>query len=170
MDNLERYIAENRDLFDSSEPGEGHFDRFRERMDRVYGPRKRQFNNMMFMKIAAGILVLITGTLFIFDLTGKRTDKELSGDVQEAVNYYDNSAQDHLRSIRKLACCGQDSKSLYNMASGEINALDENARELKKTLAANPDDERVQSALIRNQQMKETVMKNMIRQMNQAKK
>ena len=116
---------------------------------------------------------------FIFDFAGNRirnyiqnnsSARELPADLQEAVSYYDDASANHLSKIRKLACCGQDSKSLYSMASGELDALDANARELKKACENNPGDERVQSALIRNQQMKETVMNNMIRQMKNAKK
>jgi hypothetical protein len=48
--------------------------------------------------------------------------------------------------------------------------LDANTSELTKAYRENPDDERITAAIIRNQQMKETITKNMIQQMNQVKK
>ena len=178
MDKFEKYVAENRNLFDDSEPPEGHFDRFRDKLEGQPVARIEMSRSLL-LKIAAGLLILLTVSVFIFDFAMNRirnnfqnnaSAKELPADLQEAVNYYDGVAASHLNKIRKLACCGQDSRSLYSMASGELDALDANARELKKACENNPGDERVQSALIRNQQMKETVMNNMIRQMKSAKK
>ena len=179
MDSLEKYMKDNRELFEDSEPPAGHFDRFAEKLDQQSVHHQVGMNRSFLLKIAAGLLILLTVTVFLFDFAAQKirnfaqndtSGKELPADLQEAVNYYDDAATNHLNNIQKLACCGQDSKKLFSVASGEMDALDANATELKKTLKGNPGDERVQSALIRNQQMKETVMKNMLRKMQNAKK
>lgn len=179
MDKLEKYVKEHRDLFEDSEPPAGHFDRFEGKLDSQLDNKGFALNRVFLLKIAAGLLILLTVTVFLFDIAVRRiskfaqdniSGKELPAELQEAVNYYDDAATIHLGKIQKLACCGQDTRNLYSMASGELDALDANATELKKTLKENPDDERVQSALIRNQKMKETVMNNMISKMKSAKK
>jgi hypothetical protein len=179
MDKLEKFVKENHELFEDSEPPLGHFERFEEKLDQQFGPVRVGMNRLFLLKIAAGLLILMTVSVFLFDFAAQRfrdysqntlSGKELPDELQEAVNYYDEVAAGHLNKIHTLACCGQDSKKLYSMASGEMDALDANAIELKKTLKENPGDERVQSALIRNQQMKETVMNNIIRKMQNAKK
>ncbi len=179
MDDLQKYVKENRELFEDSEPTEGHFARFEEKLGSQFDHHRLGMNRSFLLKIAAGLLILLTVTAFLFDFAAQKirnfaqnntSGKELQTELQEAVTYYDNAATNHLNKIQKLACCGQDSRKLYSMASGELDALDANATELKNTLKGNPDDERVQSALIRSQQMKETIMNNMIRQMKNAKK
>ena len=50
------------------------------------------------------------------------------------------------------------------MASAELRSLNTNSEELKKTLSENP-DERVQAAIIRNYQMKEKIMNELVDQM-----
>ena len=179
MDNLEKFVKENRDLFEDNEPPVGHFDRFEEKLDSQFGHQNVGINRSFLLKIAAGIIILMTVTVLLFDYAAQHISKyaqknvtgnDLPAELQEALTYYDDAATNHLEKIQKLACCGQDSRKLYSMASGELDALDANGTELKNSLKENPDDDRVQSALIRNQQMKETVMNNMIRQMKNAKK
>ena len=179
MDNLEKFVNENHNLFGDSEPPGGHFDRFEEKLDQQFGHHRVGMNRTFLLKIAAGLLILLSVTVFLFDFTADRirnfsqnsaSGKELPADLQDAVNYYNDAATSHLGRIQKLACCGQDKRKLYTIASGEMDALDANATELRGSLKENPGDERVQSALIRNQQMKETIMTNMIRKMQNAKK
>lgn len=179
MDKLEKFVNENLDLFDDSEPHAGHFARFEKKLDKATGHNQSHMNRGLLLKIAAGLLILMMVTVITFDFAAQRirnytqsavSGKGLPAELQEAVNYYDGLATNHLTRIQKLACCGQDSRNIYSMASGELDVLDANTAELKKTLNENPGDERVQAALIRSQQMKETVMNNMIRQMKNAKK
>jgi hypothetical protein len=178
MDKLEKYITENLEQFDSNEPPAGHFKRFEEKLDARFGHQKLIFTRSFVLRIAAVMMILLTVSVFVFDFATHRirnfslqaAGTEIPIDLQEAINYYDNTAADNLGKIQKLACCGQDTRSLYSMASGELDALDANAADLRKTLGENPGDERVQSALIRSKQMKETIMNNMIRKMKNAKK
>jgi hypothetical protein len=177
MDKLEKFIESKRDIFDDHEPSPGHFDRFREKLGMQPETEPREKSRFYFIRVAAVIIVLLTVSVFLFDFAirwipgfGGNTASagELPPDLQEAVSYYNETANTHLGRIQKLACCGQDSHKLYSIASGELTALDANTRELTQTLKEHPDD-RVKAALIRNQQMKETIMKNMIRQMSNAK-
>lgn len=173
MDKLENFISENRELFDDAEPLGGHFSRFEDKLDKQNEQPGGSFDKYFLLKIAAGLLILLTVSVYIFDFAANRFSKSLTGksktaivpaEMQDAINYYDDAASSKLGQINKLACCGQDTRKIYSMASAELRSLNENSEELKKTLSENP-DERVQAAIIRNYQMKEKVMNEVIDQM-----
>jgi len=67
MDKLEKFIVENRESFDDAEPMEGHFSRFGEKLNQETIPERFASNRMFFLKIAAGILLLLGVSVFIFD-------------------------------------------------------------------------------------------------------
>ena len=173
MDNLEKFITENRELFDDALPPEGHFSRFESKLDQQSLNSGRSFDRYFLLKIAAGLLILLTVSVYIFDFAADHLSKSLTGEnksgvvsteIQDAINYYDDAASTKLGQINKLACCGQDTHNVYSMASEELRSLNANSEELKKMLAKNP-DERVQAAIIQNQKMKEKVMSDLVDQM-----
>ena len=172
MDNLEKFIGKNRDLFDDEEPLDGHFERFEERLDQVNSGSDRSFDRYFMLMIAAGLLILLTISVFIFDFGANRISRGLSevntanvpNEIQEAINYYDAAASNSLKQINKLACCGQDTKNIYSMANEELKTLNANSEELQRTLQQNP-DERVKAALIQNNMMKEQVINELVNQM-----
>lgn len=173
MDNLEKFITENRELFDDALPPEGHLSRFESKLDQQNALPGRSFDRYFLLKIAAGLLILLTVSVYIFDFAANHLSKSLTGEnkaavvsteIQDAINYYDDAASTKLGQINKLACCGQDTRNIYSMASAELRSLNANSEELKKMLAKNP-DERVQAAIIQNQKMKEKVMSDLVNQM-----
>jgi hypothetical protein len=178
MDKLDKFIRENAGLFDDSEPDHGHFGRFSEKLDQDSRITAFRINRSLMLKIAAGILVLITATVLIFDIGMKRLSKSvemvntgtgLTNEMQDAMFYYDGETSSRLGEFNKLACCGEEKVNLNSMVSSELNSLDGNIAELKHALKQNPDNERLQAALIRNQQMKNEVLDNMINQMKKTK-
>lgn len=173
MDNLEKFLIENRELFDDAEPQAGHFCRFEEKLERQQPSSGVAVNKYFLLKIAAGLLILLTVSVYIFDFAAHHITKSLSGEnravvvpaeMQDAINYYDDAASTKLRQINKLACCGQDTRKIYTMANAELKSLNANSEELKRDLSKNP-DERVQAAIIQNHQMKEKVMNELVDQM-----
>ena len=174
MDKLEKFITENRGAFDDAEPLTGHFSRFEEKLDQQELHSGLGIDRNFLLKIAAGLLVLLTVSVYIFDFAAKRVTMSLSGEsrsailpaeMQDAINYYDDAAATKLGQINKLACCGQDTRKIYSMATEELNALNANSAELQKALSENPGNERVQAAIIQNHQMKEKVMNQVVSQM-----
>jgi hypothetical protein len=174
MDKLEKFIVENRESFNDAEPPEGHFDRFSAKLEREASYERFTGNRMVFLKIAAAILVLLTVSVFIFDfaadrfrerMSGKNTAVTLPADMQDAIQYYDNSAATKFNRIDQLACCGQDTRKIRMMAGNEMKQLDANSAELQKALSENPGDERIQAAIIQNHQMKDKMMNQVVKQM-----
>jgi hypothetical protein len=173
MDNLEKFLTENRELFDDADPQAGHFSRFEEKLEQQQLHSGVAVDKYFLLKIAAGLLILLTVSVYIFDFAANHISKSLSGEsraavvpaeIQDAINYYDDAASTKLRQINKLACCGQDTRKIYTMASAELKSLNANSKELQKALSENP-DERVQAAIIQNNQMKEKIMNEVVNQM-----
>ena len=178
MDKLDKFISENARLFDDSEPDHGHFKRFSEKLDLESGVETSRFKRNQLLRIAAVILIFITASVLVFDLGVNRLRKSiemnnvssgLNNEMQNAMLYYDGLTTNRLGEFNKLACCGEEQIHLNSMVSSELNDLDANIAELKKALSENPDNERVQAALIQNQQMKNQVLDNMISQMKKTK-
>ena len=178
MDKLEKFISENAGLFNDSEPDEGHFSRFSEKLERESGAGSLRINRNLMLKIAAGLLILITATVLVFDLGVKRISKTignysaegvLTNEIRDAMIYYDGQTKTRLGEFNKLACCGEEKVRLNSMASAELDNLDANITELKQALKQDPENERVQAALIQNQQMKNQVLDNMINQLKKTK-
>jgi hypothetical protein len=170
MDKLEKIITENRELFDDAEPLAGHFSRFEEKLD-LQQAHSGFVDKNFFLKIAAGLLILLTVSVYIFDFAANHITKSLSGEsrsaivsseMQDAINYYDDAASSKLKQIDKLACCGQDTRKVTSMANNEMKSLNESSAELQKALSENPGNERIQAAIIQNHQMKEKVMNQVV--------
>ena len=174
MDKLEKFIIDNRESFDDAEPLSGHFSRFEEKLDQQNAQSGVYFDRNFLLKIAAGLLILLTVSVFIFDIGANKLSKALTArnnsslvpaEMQDAINYYDDAASTKLGQINKLACCGQDTKKIYAMARNEMSSLNASSAELQNTLSENPGNERVQAAIIQNHQMKEKVMNQVIEQL-----
>jgi hypothetical protein len=174
MDKLEKFISDNRESFDDTEPMAGHFSRFEEKLAGLQPHSGVPVNRAFLLKIAAGLLVLLTVSVYIFDFAanrfsgikeGESKSASISAEIQDAMNYYDEAASSKLGQINQLACCGQDTKKVYSMASNEMQNLNTSSEELQKALADNPGNERIQAAIIQNHQMKEKVMNQMVKQM-----
>ena len=178
MDKLDKFIRENAGLFNDAEPDPGHLKRFRAKLDQGSGKGTIRIRTNIMLRVAAVILILITATVFVFDFATKRLGTAiepnnrgtvLTNEIRDAMKYYDGQTKTRLIEFNKLACCGEEKVHLNSLVSGELNTLDASISELKQALKANPDNERIQDALIQNQQMKGQVLDNMINQMKKTK-
>lgn len=178
MPDLKRYIADHREEFDGQEPDPGHFSRFGKLLDNQPAVHQPPANRPMLLKVAALILLMITVSVFLFDMAsreirerfaGEKSVAELPLEIREAMQYYDNQATNNLGTIQKLAANSREAGLVNESARVEIQALDAATAELKKQLADSPGNERILEAIIQNQQMKESVLQTIIKQVSQKK-
>ncbi len=174
MKDLEKYVNENLKSFDDEEPGEGHLERFRmklEQKDEVISVFKR---SGIAIKIAAVILVFLTAGVFLFDesihglkhlIYGQTAAATIPSDVDEALQYYSAQANQGMEKISRLAGSVQEGHRLTEMVQQDLNSLNANSDELRKSFKENPNDERIKAALIRNEQMKKTIVDNVVMKM-----
>ena len=180
MSELEKFIRDHHDEFDTFEPDQGHFQRFEERMNDLEQvvPFQR-VNHTNFLKVAAIILVLISVSVAVFDLAtrgirdrifAQKPDQELPSEIREAIQYYGNRADLKMADLNRLAASQSDGGKLSAAALRELSDLDASTNELKKALGDNPGNERILDAMIRNQQMKEVIIGTMIHQLSKSVK
>jgi len=179
MKDLEKYIKDNLDQFNDAEPDPDHFERFRNKLELQENRDYTIQRSGMFLKMAAAILIFLTVSVFIFDysihglrniLVPQTAKVIFPADVSDAMQYYSQEASQGISEINQMAGSGEEAQQLKDMALKDLRSLDANTSELTRAYRDNPDDERITAAIIRNQQMKETIIKNIIQEMNQTKK
>ena len=147
MNNLEKLIQKNRDQFDGVEPLDGHLERFRERLGLDAQPAVPALSRFSLLKVAAVILIIITGSILVFDLATKsiresfssgKTSIGMTAEMNEAVQYYDARALAQLKEVRKLANDPLQADQINENAIKEMQSLDESTGELRKSLTENP--------------------------------
>ncbi len=158
MESLKKYIRKNRDSFDEKEPLEGHFDRFRQRLE-TRKPAKKV--NLFMVAAAAAIAGLIlTGTLGILynnPSFGRfnRTELSLSvlsPELKEVEDYYVSQINTKYNQIKSLK--DSSTPELEKEVNKTINDMDLGYYLLKKDLSDSPKQERIVSAMIQQYQIR----------------
>ncbi|MFH1159648.1 MAG: hypothetical protein V1733_01700 [bacterium] len=175
MKKLEHFIRDNQELFDSEEPLDGHFERFETRLAQLQDQRVRLRPVQLWMKIAAGLLVLVTAGLAVFELATndftKRTGFEaaalgLPDDIREVISYYQQRSDQRLLEIENLAQNCPEPTGSRNTTNRDLAQLDKNLNDLVVSLKENPSDSRVQAALVQNYQARESLLDSYLLQAN----
>jgi hypothetical protein len=158
MESLEKYIRSNIDSFDGKEPMEGHFDRFRQKMENRKPTRKV---NLFLVAAAAAVAgIILTGTLgLLFNNSSIKnfnapelTLSIISPELKEVEDYYQSQIKTRYDQINALyKNSSPDLKSEVNKA---ISDMDLGYYLLKKDLTQNPKQERVISAMIQQYQVR----------------
>jgi hypothetical protein len=170
MNNIEKQIKEQKLLLDSDRPREGHEDRFRQKLERL--PKQVPVRRIRFrhaIQVAASVAIILTSAIVLVrtDKSGNKVaQQEIPAAVMEADFYYASQVDARYNEIRDFDFNDEDEKALL---LDELKDLESYHKQLMKDLEANPDDDRVVSALIRHYQMKLEVMDQIIMQLNQVK-
>jgi len=158
MESLKKYIRKNRDSFDEKEPLDGHFDRFRQKLETRKPVRKV---NLFMVAAAAAIAGLIlTGTLGILynnSMLNRNNSNGLSLSVvspefKEVEDYYLGQISTKYNQIKSLK--ENSSPELESEVSKAINDMDLGYYLLKKDLSNSPKQERIVSAMIQQYQVR----------------
>ncbi|MCX6249914.1 MAG: hypothetical protein NTX61_04095 [Bacteroidetes bacterium] len=179
MKELEKFIRENAAVFNDEEPPGDHFERFQRRLEKRDSRGFSFLTSQMFIRIAATILIFLTMSIFIFDYSFHGV-KNIFGresatvvfpqDVRDAIQYYSMQVSGGITKIHQLAASGEEANRLSALVMNEMKILDKNTAELTRSYHLNPNDERITTALIRNQQMKETIVESMIKKIEKQGK
>ncbi len=166
MNELEKHIREQRMLFDTDHPREGHEDRFRQKLERL---PSRRLNGRHILQIAASLAIILTSGIVLVKLnkSGDKTARtEIPAAILEADMYYTSQVNARYDQIRDFSFDDSDEKAVL---LDELGDLDAYHQQLMSDLEANPDDDRVINALIRHYQVKLEIMDQIIMQLNQIK-
>lgn len=175
---LEQLIRDNREAFDAPEPDPGHFDRFEARLQAAELQRIKRDNRSGMLKVAALILLLISASVFVFDYATREIRQRMMAtagadefplEMHEAMFYYNTRTEQQLGKLNKMAANQTEAANIRNSALQEIAKLDRCTGDLKSELQRNPGNEKIQEAILLNQQMKEEVVTNIVTQISQTK-
>jgi len=170
MSNIEKQIKEQRLLLDSDRPREGHEDRFQQKLERL--PKRGPVRRIRFrhaIQVAASVAIILTSAVLLVrqDKSGSQVaQQEIPAAVMEADFYYASQVDARYNEIQDFDFSDAEEKSVL---LDELKGLESLHKQLMKDLEANPDDDRVVSALIRHYQLKLEVMDQIITQLNQVK-
>ena len=171
MKTIEDFIQENKEMFMNSEPPEGHFERFGERLKQQQRRNKIRLITRI-SSIAAIGLLLITSSIFIYDRYFDREPLMLNlGDVNpqmQKVEYYYTSRIDEISAGMDSLSAGTQ-ENFKKMMSDELAEMDSIHRELQQKLGSNPGDDRIVNAMITYYQTKLGMMKSFLNTLTQIK-
>jgi hypothetical protein len=169
MSMLEEKIRKNRDIFDGSEPPEGHFNRFQSRLDALYevNPRPESWYSNTLFRVAAVIVILLglSVTYYIIDPSVNPNHiaaSTLPQEIQEARMYYNNLADEKLQKINDCAASTSEASYIQKVVVDEITLLDSNSVKLEQELQNDKENKRLINALIRNYKTKSDLLDNIL--------
>jgi len=170
MSNIEKQIKEQRLLLDSDRPREGHEERFLQKLEKL--PKQDPVRRIRFrhaIQVAASVAIILTSALLLvrtYKSDSKAAKQDIPAALIEADIYYASQVDARYDEIRDFDFDDEEEKALLLQ---ELKDLESYHMQLMEDLEANPDDERVVSALIRHYQLKLEIMDQIITQLNQVK-
>ncbi len=172
MKNIEEFTFENKDLFDSEEPDNGHFERFKARQKK-YNKKSFREDFKFVLKIAAMVVFVLSLGIFTYNqlytsktpvanLNNGVSLGEVSAEYKEVEQYLKSNVNTKLQELKNLKCEKGDIKKATILE--ELNRLDVTYRTLQKELRSNENDERIINAMINNYQLRVNILNKVITQ------
>ncbi len=166
MDELEKYIRENRERFDHAEPAEGHFERFAVKRD-LAEASDSPFRWRYILQVAAITLLLVLSALWVYErVTGPSHDhdmitlSDISPEYREAEIYYTAMISRKYEEIKSFDF--YDNTREQEILLSELSEMDAVYRSLQKELSAEKGNQMIISAMIRHYQLKLEIMSRII--------
>jgi len=167
MDQLEKWIRENKTMFNKEEPNIGHLARFESKL-RQNARQKRIRIMYRISGIAAVGLIAILSSIWIYTKVNPASPGalrlgELNSELAE-VEFYFTSQIDNLTSELDQLPVISENEYKTQMLS-EINQMDSVYKNLQTELAAHPGDDRIVQAMILYYQTKMKVIQDILQQL-----
>ncbi len=166
MDELEKYIRENRDAFDLAEPREGHFERFAGKMEKTAGTTS-PFRWRYFLQAAVIAVLVILSSLWIYDRVSGPPDghrmitlSDISAEYREAEIFYTSMINRKYEEIKSFDF--HDNSLEQEMLLNELSEMDAVYRSLQEELSSEKGNQMIINAMIRHYQLKLEIMSRII--------
>lgn len=172
---IEKIIQENREAFDSNEPGAGHFKRFDDKLDKKFGQEKKR-NYTFYLKIAAVFALGLMSTFWLYEKFSTHGGQngiegialsDISAEYAEVEVYFTSSINNSLNDLNPYIKDNEELKE--ELLGSEFEELDSLYRDLQKELANNPDDEQIIEAMIVHYQTKLEIISIVLNQLKKVK-
>ena len=161
---LEEVFKKNIDSFNSDEPSDSHFDKFRKKLHKLRNTR--ELYSLTYRIAVVFILVIMTtGILYLVSPKGHsrsiKTISQISDELYEVEMYFKSQINYSNEKIRNL---NFNNKAEKTLVLSELKELDADFRELQDDLNENPYDDRVINAIINYYQLKLEFMNTILNQ------
>ena len=179
MSIIEEKIRKNKEIFDSYEPNDGHFDRFQKKLSKLHPQKKTNIfvRTNVLLKVAAVIVILITVTFIIINytndnkqliVTSNQEDIVLPDELIEVKQYYTTLNQQKIEEIENLNVSDEEAEKLKQMALNEMTELDADNKELEKEYIESNNNDRIFSSIVTNYRLLTNVLDRIIDNINQV--
>lgn len=160
MKNIEDYIKNNTELF-NEEPNEGHFERFRQKLQQQKVSKRRSLIRSS-MRVASVAILLIMSGLYVSNRFFNASEQELNSNIEfvEAQKYYVTKINNGINSIKNMD--GSLSGRQRAMLVREMSKADDLFKELQHDYQTTPDDPRILEAMINHYRMKAMIIDNIV--------
>lgn len=177
-DPLKNIIQNNRDAFDV-EPGAGHAERFRQKLE-TRSVRHKRFRGRYYLEIAAVVLIILLAgnqVRMYFSKENKTGREEarpltlssVSPEYREVEYYYTSAIDQGMSHWAKLRDQNLISPDEQKMMELEMKEFDETYARLQRELGASPEDERVINAMLEVYQSKLNIITMIINKLETIK-
>jgi hypothetical protein len=169
MKNIDEIIRNNKDLFDTEEPVDGHLDRFNWKLEKRLHSNATKRSIVPYLLRAAVVTILVTlSSLWTWDnfiRTGNKgmTLGQVSPQYKEVENYYVHQVNLMESEIGNVDL--KNNPEQKKMLLTEMKSMDSVYVQLQKELKANPNDERIINAMIEHYQTKLEIMTYIVNQL-----
>ena len=168
-DKLKQFIDDNREAFDSENPGPVLLKKLKKQLDQ--GGHSKNIFQIKSIRWAAAVAAFIVLSVVLYYSLQKGNDKNetvktIPGNGVETISTYDPvyaKQIDHYQEMiglqqTELKRVEKEQPELYHQFAKDINQLDSAYRILKTTLTTNPNREMLLEAMIRNLQFQSDLL------------
>lgn len=169
MKTIEEIVRSSKSFWDDQEPEEGHFERFSVKLELRRQARAPKRSIVPYLLRAAVVTLLVTlSSLWTWDHfirpdSSRMSLGEVSPQYREVENYYIHEVS--LMEEEIVNTDVHNSPEQKEMLISELKSMDSVYVSLQKELKANPNDERIISAMIEHYQTKLEVMTYIVNQL-----
>lgn len=172
QDYIENLITGKIGELDNAEPPEGHFERFRDRLESEN--KAKTFNWRIVWKVAATVvfIFLAVNQVRIWMAPKEIQQASLTGispEYAEVEFYYTHAINSGIENLNYLTDAGLISLAENKMIHQEFREFETRFASLQQEFNANPDDERVINAMIEYYQAKLNVINLIVNKLQEVK-
>lgn len=158
---LEDFINENIELFNAEEPAEGHFERFKAKLEQKSTSKGR---SIVFRPLRyAAVIILVISAFFVWRytdvFTGGNAFAQMNQDEEEFAeisNFYNAEIEKKYNELNSITCkSGNDQKESVNE---DLSELTKSYTELEDEFKENPENQMIKEAMIENYQMRINIL------------
>ena len=166
MDRLRNIFFQQQEIFNSAEPPEGHFERFRKKLGS--SESLNRYGLSYYLKVAAIVVGVSFSSILIYEMLRPDTISDpytfgiLSKEYKDAEDYYLKTIQTKYSDLDKIRFDDPAQKELIRDELGEMDQL---YKQLERDFQADPDNDMIVNAMIQHYQMKIEILNNILKQL-----